>query len=76
MPELCSNFDGLNARGPPAAPPERQGFGRILTERAAAQEFGARPKISYAPEGLTYEIKTPLSPLAAGAEVIELHGRD
>jgi PAS domain S-box-containing protein len=68
-------FRWLERDGPPAAPPQHQGFGRILTERAAAQEFGVRPKISYAPEGLTYEINAPLSAVAAGAQVVELHGR-
>ena len=51
--------------GPTVAEPERSGFGRMLMERAAADEFGAQPKLSFAPEGLTYEFVAPLSPLAA-----------
>jgi two-component sensor histidine kinase len=47
--------------GPPVVPPTRQGFGRILLERVAAQEFGVPPTIRYAPDGLSYEIDAPLS---------------
>jgi two-component sensor histidine kinase len=52
--------------GPPVVPPARQGFGRILLERAVAQEFGAQPTISFAPEGLSYEVDAPLSDIVAG----------
>ena len=51
--------------GPTVVPPTRQGFGRVVLEKAAAQEFGAAPKIRYAPEGLNYEIDAPLSVVAA-----------
>ena len=48
--------------GPPVVvPPPRQGFGRIVLEKAAAQEFGVAPTATYAPEGLNYEIDAPLS---------------
>ena len=53
--------------GPPVVAPTRQGFGRILLEKVAAQDFDALPKISFAPEGLTYEIDAPLSVIAAGS---------
>jgi two-component system CheB/CheR fusion protein len=55
--------------GPPIVPPTHQGFGRILIERAAAQEFGAQPTIDYAPEGLSYEIDAPLSAVTVPAGV-------
>jgi PAS domain S-box-containing protein len=59
--EARFKFQWQERDGPPVVPPTRQGFGRILIEKAAAQDFGARPKISYAPEGLSYEIDAPLS---------------
>ena len=54
-------FQWQESGGPPVVPPTRQGFGRIVLEKAAAQEFGAPPKIRFAPEGLSYEIDAPLS---------------
>jgi hypothetical protein len=55
--------------------PTRQGFGRILLEKAAAQEFGVLPKVRFAPEGLIYEIEAPLLVVAAsnarGTETLE-----
>jgi hypothetical protein len=50
-----------------AGRPTRQGFGRIILEKAVAQEFGAPPKVRFAPEGLSYEIDAPLSVVAAAA---------
>lgn len=38
-----------------------QGFGSVLLEKVAAQDFGAQPKIRFAPEGLSYDIDAPLS---------------
>jgi hypothetical protein len=37
-----------------------------LIEKAAAQEFGAEPRISFEPEGLSYAIDAPLSTMVAG----------
>ena len=61
-------FRWLERGGPRVVQPTRQGFGRILVEKAAAQEFGTSPKVDYAPEGLSYEINAPLSSVAADAE--------
>jgi two-component sensor histidine kinase len=58
-------FQWQELNGPPVLPPTRQGFGRILLEKAAAQEFGVLPKVRFAPEGLIYEIEAPLSVVAA-----------
>jgi len=52
--------------GPPIKPPTREGFGRVLLEKVVAHDFGAKPKVSFAPEGLSYEILAPLSVVAAG----------
>jgi two-component sensor histidine kinase len=58
-------FRWQELNGPPVVPPTRQGFGRILLEKAAAQEFGVLPKVRFAPEGLIYEIEAPLLVVAA-----------
>lgn len=47
--------------GPPVIPPTRQGFGSVLLEKVVAQEFDAQPKISFAPEGVSYELDAALS---------------
>jgi PAS domain S-box-containing protein len=51
--------------GPPVVPPTRQGFGSILLGKAAAQDFENAPKISFAPEGLVYEIDARLAVMTA-----------
>jgi len=38
--------------GPPAAPPERRGFGLLLIERSITYEIGGGAQIAFAPEGL------------------------
>ncbi len=58
-------FQWQERNGPPVAPPTHQGFGRMLLEKAAAQDFDAQPKITFAPEGLSYEIDAPLSVVTA-----------
>lgn len=63
--EARFNFQWQEFGGPPVVPPTRQGFGRTVLEKAAAQEFGVPPKIGYAPEGLSYEIDALLSVVAA-----------
>jgi two-component sensor histidine kinase len=62
--EAKFKFQWLERGGPPVAPPSRKGFGRLLIEKAAAQEFSAPPKTSFAPEGLSYEFDAPLSVVA------------
>jgi two-component sensor histidine kinase len=53
-------FQWQERNGPPVIPPTRQGFGHMVIEKAAAQDFGL-PKIKFASEGLSYEIDAPLS---------------
>jgi two-component sensor histidine kinase len=65
--EARFKFHWQERDGPPVTLPTRQGFGRTVLEKAAAQDFGALPKISFAPTGLTYEIDAPLSVVAAGS---------
>ena len=59
-------FQWQEVGGPAVAPPARQGFGRVLIGTVAAQEFGAEPKINFAPDGLSYEIEAPLSAITPG----------
>jgi two-component sensor histidine kinase len=63
--EARFKFQWQELDGPAVARPTRQGFGRILLEKAVAQDFDAQPKIRFAPEGLIYEIDAPLSVVAA-----------
>jgi len=64
-PEARFKFQWQELGGPPVARPSRQGFGTILLENAVAQDFGSRPTIRFAPEGLIYEIDALLSVIAA-----------
>ena len=63
--EARFKFQWQERDGPPVAPPTHQGFGRIVLEKAAAQEFGTLPKIRFLSDGLSYEIDAPLSVVAA-----------
>jgi two-component system CheB/CheR fusion protein len=73
---IAWSFDGAGAEarfkfrwqergGPPVAPPAHKGFGSLLFERVLTQEFGAQPKVSFAPEGLTFEFEAPLPAVGA-----------
>ena len=64
--EARFKFHWQEHNGPPVVPPTRRGFGRKLLEKAAAQDFGAVPKINFAPEGVRYEIDALLSLVTAG----------
>ncbi len=67
--EARFKFQWRELNGPPVVPPTRQGFGRVVLERAVAQDFQAPPNVRYAPAGLIYEIDTPLSVMTvAGPE--------
>ena len=50
--------------GPPVTLPGREGFGSVLIDKIVAQDFGARAKTDFAPEGLNYEMEVALSALA------------
>jgi two-component sensor histidine kinase len=64
--EARFKFKWQEHNGPPVVPPTRRGFGHMVIEKAAAQDFGL-PKISFASDGLCYEIDTPLSVVVAAA---------
>jgi PAS domain S-box-containing protein len=63
--EATCKFQWQERDGPPVVLPTDRGFGRTLLEQAVAKEFGAQPKIGFAPEGFSYEIDAPLSVIAA-----------
>jgi two-component system CheB/CheR fusion protein len=64
--EARFKFQWQERGGPAVTLPSRQGFGRMLLEKAVAQDFDTQPKIKFAPEGLAYEIDVPLSAMVAG----------
>ncbi len=58
-------FKWLESKGPIVAVPTGKGFGRAVLERAVEAEFGGKPRISFDPEGVCYEIDLPLSSISA-----------
>jgi two-component sensor histidine kinase len=65
--EARFKFQWQERHGPPVSPPTHQGFGRIVLEKAVAQDFGEEPTIRFEPEGLSYEIDARLSVVAVGS---------
>jgi len=57
-------FEWQERGGPPAKPPEHQGFGRVLLEHALSTS-GCGPDFVYAPEGFTYQVTADLATSAA-----------
>lgn len=51
--------------GPPVTAPDRQGFGRLLLERAASHDLDGEATLAFRPEGLAYELKAPLERMLA-----------
>jgi two-component sensor histidine kinase len=68
--ETRFKFQWQERNGPPVVPPTRQGFGHMVIAKAAAQDFGL-PKISFASDGLSYEIDAPLSVVITGWQLLE-----
>ncbi len=58
--------------GPPVTPPSQRGFGTRLVERSLAQDLGGTVKIAFNPEGVTCTVESPLTEVAASAEVTAL----
>ena len=52
--------------GPPVVVPTRKGFGSILLEKLASQDFGAQPNIIFASQGLSYSIDASLPAMTGG----------
>jgi two-component sensor histidine kinase len=51
--------------GPPVEPPGRNGFGRLLLERALASDLHGDVKLNFAPAGLTCSIRLPIDDTGA-----------
>ena len=64
--EARFRFQWRERDGPPVVVPTRKGFGSILLEKLAAQDFGTQPEITFAPEGLSYSIDASLPTMTAG----------
>jgi two-component sensor histidine kinase len=70
--EARFRFHWQEQGGPAVVAPTRKGFGSILLERLAAQDFSAQPKITFAPAGLSYLIDASLSVMTAGNQLTNL----
>jgi PAS domain S-box-containing protein len=64
--EARFKFHWQERDGPPVVVPIRKGFGSVLLEKLASQDFGAPPEIIFAPDGLSYSIDASLPVLTAG----------
>ena len=64
--EARFKFHWQERDGPTVVVPTRKGFGSILLEKLASQDFGAPPTITFAPHGLTYSIDASLPTMTAG----------
>jgi PAS domain S-box-containing protein len=54
-------IDWRESGGPRVAEPVRRGFGSRLIERGLARELGGEARFTFRPEGLTCQIRAPLS---------------
>lgn len=63
-PDQQFSFAWREAGGPPVIEPTRRGFGTTLLERVAPIEFHGEALLSYAPEGVSYELTTHAAALA------------
>ncbi len=59
----CLSLSWVESGGPKVIPPRRRGFGSRLIEQVLAADFGGKVSLSYAPEGLRFELQTKLSNL-------------
>jgi len=64
--EARFKFHWQERDGPPVVVPNRKGFGSMLLEKLASQDFGTQPKITFAPHGLSYSIDASLRAMTAG----------
>src|SRR5471030_1242332 len=64
--EARFRFQWRERDGPPVVVPTRKGFGSILLEKLAAQDFGTQPEITFAHDGLSYSIDASLPTMTAG----------
>jgi two-component system CheB/CheR fusion protein len=60
LPQQRVEFDWNETGGPPAVPPQRQGFGTAFVERSVKNELGGQSRFDYRPEGLRVQIEAGL----------------
>lgn len=60
-PELFVSW--RESGGPAVVAPRRAGFGTTIIERVAGQSLGGAVVMTYAPTGLTWELRAPAAPL-------------
>jgi PAS domain S-box-containing protein len=65
--EARFKFQWQERDGPPVVVPTRTGFGSLLLEKLASQDFNAQPEITFAPHGLSYSIDAALTIMTAGS---------
>jgi PAS domain S-box-containing protein len=63
--EARFKFQWLEHDGPPVVAPTRQGFGSLLLEKLASQDFDTLPEIKFGPHGLSYSIDASLAIMIA-----------
>ena len=68
--EATFKFQWQERDGPPV--PRRKGFGSMLLETLASQDFGAQPKLNFAPHGLYYSIEASPPTMATGNALTNL----
>jgi two-component sensor histidine kinase len=54
--------------GPKVAAPNKQGFGTLVLERASLQILGASASLQFEKEGVTWNIRAPITSIGADAE--------
>lgn len=57
-------FSWQELGGPPAAEPDREGFGQTLLRRLIGASIGAEPVTEYGPQGFRYRFECPLARVA------------
>jgi two-component sensor histidine kinase len=62
-------FRWVERGGPPVAEPVRKGFGTRVIKTMLANEFHGSVNLTFAPDGLTCVLETPLSNLAASQDL-------
>ncbi|MCP1168438.1 MASE1 domain-containing protein [Limimaricola sp. ASW11-118] len=53
--------------GPPVTPPQRSGFGSMILDQLTASSMSGEVSLSYAPDGVVWELRCPMSTLHDGA---------
>jgi PAS domain S-box-containing protein len=66
--EATLNIFWREMGGPKVAAPNKQGFGTLVLERASLQILGASASLQFEKEGVTWNIRAPITSIGADAE--------